>query len=492
MMKRNIGDFFDLLGLLSQKEVNSLEHFARVSILKSSKKAICLLALIKDIPKGDRKTSKNINLLRRKLYPNDETGRYFQRILNEAEEILRCYIAFRELQKQPTVRQLLLLEGLPLPSFEEEFKGQLGALKRMLEDSSSRSSRYSLDCYRYELSHEKLIAQQKDKNRTHNHYATLEHLDRFYLLEKLKYAIVLKLWSNIYREEPNASLIRQIEFLIGQFRENIEVDPILKIYVTAYRLYHGEVSSQQVIALLNMLMKNEEILHTEELNNLYTLVSNFYINKINSKRLSASELKEAYLENFKLVKFQSEEDMLREGEYIPYGRFQNVISAAVATGTPENLDWAECFLKEKISMVRPGERRIALEKFNQGAIHFYRGEFEKCFKVLEDVPYSNRFYYCDIKSLRLRAQFESSQNWVDYVEEIQNIKKIIRNDKSLSRVHRQGYLNFFELIKQLFKSCDEGKPGREVLKNLKTKVQKTHPVAKKEWLLEKVQELEGP
>lgn len=490
-MKKNKVFFFDMLATLSPEEAGKLGHFARASSVKSSKKAIVLIELAGEAPKEARKPGKLANWLRRKLYPNDDTGRYFQRTLKEAEEILRNFIAFRELQGQAAARQLLLLEALPLPDFEEEFKLQLDKLKKLLDSSPMRSSRHAFGSYKYELMHEKLITRQKVRGKTHNYYATLKHLDRFYLIEKLKYATALKLWSNIYREEPPAFLARQIEFLLVQSQENIEADPVLKIYLTTYNLYHNEAGGEEVTALLSMLKKHAALFGEEELNSLYNLAANYYINKINSKPLTPSALRQAYQENFKLFRFQSEQDMLREGAYIPSGRFQNVIAAALSTGDTENLDWAENFLKEKISMLQPGNYLPALEKFNQAAIHFYRGEFEQCFESLEDFPYTKQFfYYCDVNSLRLRAQFESSRYFVDYWDEIQKIKKRIKSDEALSVTHRQGYLNFFELLKQLFKSCERGKPEKEELSKLKAKVEKTHPVAQKKWLLEKIQELE--
>lgn len=489
-MKKNKAFFFDMFATLSPEEAGKLGHFARASLTQSSKKAINLLELAGEAPSDARKPGKLASWLKRKLYPNDDTGRYFQKVLKESEEILRSFIAFRELQGQAAARQFLLLEALPLPAFEEEFKEQLSRLKNLLDAGPARSSRHALDSYRYELMHEKLITRQKDKGKTHNYYATLEHLDRFYLIEKLKYATALKLWSNIYREEPPASLARQIEFLVAQLQEGIKADPVLRIYLTTYKLYYNEAGGEEVTALPSMLEKHAGLFGKEELNGLYNLAANYYINKINSKPLSPSELRQACQENFKLIKFQSEQDMLREGEFIPSERFQNVIAAALSTGEPENLDWAENFLKEKISLVQPGNYLPALEKFNRAAIHFYRGEFEKCFESLENFPYTNRFfYYCDVNSLRLRAQFESSWYVADYWDEIQKVKKRIKSDEALSTGHRQGYLNFFELLKQLFKTCEQGKPEKEELSKLKARVEKTHPVAQKKWLMEKVDEL---
>lgn len=491
-MKKSKTPFFELLGALSPEEAAALGHFARTSIHKCSKKAIQLLELATEALKESKKTEKQANWLRRKLYPNDDTGRYFLRVLKEVEDILRGYLAFRELQRQPVARQLLLLESLPLPKFEGEFQSQLDKLRGLLEDSPIRNSGHALDSYKYELFHERSITQKKDKGRKHNYYATLAHLGRFYLIEKLKYATALKLWSNIYQEEPPASLNEQVEYLAGLYQEQIAEDPVLQIYQAAYQLYYDTADSQKAIRLLSMLKKHSGILAKEEAHSLYNLASNYNIHKINAKHLSPSELKQAYQENFQLLKFQAEEDMLREGEYIPYSRFQNVIAAALNTGDEAGLEWAEGFLSEYISQTPPGEQRTALGKFCRGAAYFYKGAYEQCFKCLEDFPYTKRFfYYCDVNSLRLRAQFESAQYFVDYWEEIQKIKKRIKADEALSAGHRQGYLNFFELLKLLFKACEQGKPEKEELAQLKARMEKTHPVAQKRWLLEKIQELEG-
>lgn len=491
-MKKSKTPFFELLAALSPEEAAALGHFAQAIGRKASKKAIQLLELIPEALKRGQKTEKQANWLRRKLYPNDDTGRYFQRALKEAEGILWEYLAFRELQKQPVARQLLLLESLPLPKFEEAFQSQLDNLKGLLDSSPGRGSGHALDSYKYELYHEQLITRQKNKSRKHNYYPTLAHLDRFYLIEKLKYATALKLWSNIYQAEPPASLIKQVKGLAGHFQGQIAEDPVLQIYLAAYQLYYEPADSQKAIRLLSMLKKHSGLLAKEEANNLYNLASNYNIHKINAKHLSPPELKRAHQEIFQLFKFQAEEDMLREGGHIPYSRFQNVLAAALNAGGEAGLEWAERFLAENISLVPPGGQRAALEKFSQGAIHFYRGEYEKCFKSLEDFPYTKHFfYYCDVNSLRLRAQFESARYFVDYWEEIQKIKKRIKADEALSAGHRQGYLHFFELLGQLFKACERGKPEREELAQLKARVEKTHPVAQKKWLLEKAEELGG-
>lgn len=254
-MKKSKTPFFELLGALSPEEAAALGHFARTSIHKCSKKAIQLLELATEALKESKKTEKQANWLRRKLYPNDDTGRYFLRVLKEVEDILRGYLAFRELQRQPVARQLLLLESLPLPKFEGEFQSQLDKLRGLLEDSPIRNSGHALDSYKYELFHERSITQKKDKGRKHNYYATLAHLGRFYLIEKLKYATALKLWSNIYQEEPPASLNEQVEYLAGLYQEQIAEDPVLQIYQAAYQLYYDTADSQKAIRLLSTLLK---------------------------------------------------------------------------------------------------------------------------------------------------------------------------------------------------------------------------------------------
>ncbi len=149
-------------------------------------------------------------------------------------------------------------------------------------------------------------------------------------------------------------------------------------------------------------------------------------------------------------------------------------------------------MKEQLVSVHP-DHRDDLENFCKCAICFYKKEYKKALGFLKRVRYGvDRFYYCDCKSLELRICYEYPPYDIDYIQVINSTVRAIRNDEKFADNHKKGYLHFFSFLRQLFTLKYDPTVKKGEIAVLKAKILKTHPIAQKKWLLEKIHELEEP
>lgn len=480
--------FFEIEQALSDEEREYLALFAQFPFLKTGKKAAELLVLLNEVAQSKENVKDRILWLQRKLYPDDESGRNFRRAARQAEEIFMKFLPYQQLEKNESTRLLLSLDALLNKPLEKQFKSKLRELEAVLGNQKGRNAEYFLYCYLKEDVHRKLLAKRR-KIEEYQFGTALEQLNRYYLLEKLKYAIFYLQLSKISQEKLPTHLAKEIDFLSAHHIALINKTPVLSIYLKMYRLFLEEEKGEAAESVLNLLEQHSKNIPEEELRDLYALVAGLLIDKINNACLPLEELKEAYKEYFRLNQLLDKQGLLKEGEYIPQERFKNVVASALNTGEPQDITWAEEFLNKKHKLVHP-ENEDAIKDFCQGAISFYKREYEDCLAALRNVPNANRFYYCDIKSLELRTHYEQSKVFFDYDYQVNNIMRVIKNDKKMSEHHREAYLNFFDFSRQLFRLRESGKPDKTELTRLKTEIEGSR-VAQKKWLLEKIQEMKN-
>lgn len=489
MKKKRLPSFFEVEPTLHEEEIKELAQFARSPRLRTGKKAIQLLELLPKVPKSRRNTEQKINWLIGKLYPKDADDRRFRRAAKQAEEVFWNFLAYRKLEEQNDTRYLLILEELLERQLPKQFKLIADKLSRILEHSSGDNALRWHRAY----CKEDLMRKQQMRNRQVEAYElnrALEQLDHYYLLEKLKYAIHYLQLGNVRRDTQLPEALREkLEFLHTQHQAIIAANPVLSAFSATYSLFLEGETEVSVPAVLRQLEQNKNLVPKEELHELYNLLANFLIHKINTSKLPYNELKATYQDYFRLNLILLREGLLLEGEHIPYKRFQNVVASALNTGQADDIKWAESFLDNNLHLVLP-EDREPLEHFCRGAICFYNGAYEQCLQLLRKVPFNNRFYYCDIKSLEIRVQYEQPQAHTDYFAEINNAVRVLRKDRSVSIAHQKAYLNFFSCLKQLMQLRELDRPDKEKLAQLKCTVEETKHLAQKKWLLEKVFELE--
>jgi hypothetical protein len=181
--------------------------------------------------------------------------------------------------------------------------------------------------------------------------------------------------------------------------------------------------------------------------------------------------------------------MIEAGAYNVYGDimsftlFDNMLTTALALN---KIDWAEKFVKKYINYLIPSSKENML-LYSNARLAFEKGDYdtalEYCSKVnIEYFMMKIRIRVIVMKIYYERKQYEAALSAID------TFRHFLKNSRNLTETRISNYDNFNKLLSQLIKYNTN--PSEEKLADLKERLRLTPNVSSKEWLQEKIDELE--
>lgn len=340
---------------------------------------------------------------------------------------------------------------------------------------------------------------------------TLKALDVFYYYFKSDLLLSLKLdqaISNTFQDDPMANEIAQKhlqdadEFLDKQFWLKDDF-PALELYQNAFEMlrYLGQPQGQMAFETLKQLLqRNDWPIPREQIKGLKAVLRTFCVSMYHQTKSIH------HLQNrFDLFREHIEEEMLFQNQGLPAVQFSGLISDALRLG-PQNQTWVQTFLQQ----FENGKKLMATEtpnevyKINRANLLFHLGQYKEASNELIAYEWYGRVDEPQILLLAIRidlkTQFELKRLDDDYgLRTIDAAEKRIARLPELDEILKKMTLNFVRLIKQIFASfrrCESGKKKPDQSFNLSAKVKafqtsiSTQPMAEKEWLQEKITQLE--
>jgi len=210
---------------------------------------------------------------------------------------------------------------------------------------------------------------------------------------------------------------------------------------------------------------------------IYSSQINFCVKKINSG------VKEYLNELFALYK-----ELIRNGYILTNGKISptTYINVAVTALRNEEYNWAQDFISEYAKFL-PSSQRENLPKYQLSRVYFYKKEFGKVIELLRDFEMEDVIDNLQAKSLLLQTYYELKE--IDALDSLlKSLKTYIVRHKEIDPGRRKNYKNLIKLITQLMSII----PGNQKkIDKLRLTISEMKGIAaNREWLEEKIQELE--
>jgi tetratricopeptide (TPR) repeat protein len=139
--------------------------------------------------------------------------------------------------------------------------------------------------------------------------------------------------------------------------------------------------------------------------------------------------------------------------------------------------WVENFIKTYNNLLSEEFRENAFN-YNMAELYYYRNDFDKAIKLLNQVEFSDIYYSFDTKKMLIKIYFELNE--IDaLLSLIASFKIFIKRNTSVSEANKEAYNNFINIIQQFIKYATQ-KSAPELL----TSIKNTKPLADRNWLLE--------
>ncbi|RMF01448.1 MAG: hypothetical protein D6772_04785, partial [Bacteroidetes bacterium] len=401
-----------------------------------------------------------------------------------AVRVLESFLVQETLREDPHYQQLALLRQLRKRKLYHRYEKVWQGARQQHSQLEQRDANY----YRaaIELTEEGNL--QYVQRGTQEDNQLLEEkeqaLDQYYLLEKLRGAVEMQVRSKILQLDYSARLL---ESVLQEIRENEAAyrdSPAIQVYYALYLLMQKQTLDAYA-QVRSLFRKHELRFPADEQAAIYIYLQNFCIARINQYN------DEAYLrELFRLYQEQLERKLLHEDGYLIEWHYKNIVTTGIRLG---ELEWVGAFVENAKAELAPHAMDNAY-RFNKAAYAHAVRDYDQVLELLTQVEYSDLRYNLGSKALLLRTYYEVEAYEALHAL-VESFRQYLQRKNLMAASRRSGYYHLFRLTRRLaalrarkaYASTDK---FQKSLLKIKEDLRKTESIFNRQWLEEKVRQLE--
>jgi len=464
-----------ILRTLDPKELEQFEAYLKSPLYKVQAKQLKLFICLKKYHPAYEKleTQDIIQKLATPQDPQLATLRF------ELKKHLNHFLILLSLAEAPDHQNWLLTRALRKRKLDQDFEKAITKQQKALNQNLCKSDDYYLNKFRleYEVANYQ-ITQNKGKNLKANLDTAFYYFQYYTFIQKAKILIQKFHYQNIKNPDINFS---DLDLLLNSVsQEQLEDQAIVHIYHTLLKMLYDINDKNHFLKLERLLSQHTHQLSKEELITIYRILTNYCTNKINDGQvefvLKRIEFCEAVIEATK------------QNQWMPYMDLKIIVTLCLRA---DKFEEAINYNEKYITRVDP-KIRHEIYHCNLAAISLYQRNYDETIKNLIEVRCSyhkfsqNRKFVIGNEIVLLKCYYEKEEgnNFNTFID---NIRKQIRNCKTLQSQEKQSYMSFLSFIRNLYKF----KIGvsTKSLPLLINKIQLTQPNIDQEWLLKKAKEI---
>jgi len=464
------------LNSLNMSEFNQFSKFVKSPIYNKHEKVNLLFEFIKkNRKKPPEKLSDEKRLFEYVLDGVIDYPRLYT-ISHQLLNLLDEFLMWKEWKEEGN-RYTYLLQACRKRKLSFRYNDIIRKIQQKFSTPKHIDSSYYFSRHHFEF--DRLDLPEKHKRHISPYSSTYRDLtidiDLVYFIEKLRAVCHLKY---LYPTLPIEDYF--LEKVIDQIEGGkIETRPFhtLTLFYHCFRLIGSSVDLDEFIMVKDLFIKKFDILKASDKTNIATYLTDYSIRELNrGNRTILPHLLDLY-------SFQIERWVF-EGTEIPINIFNNVVTCGLLMG---KYDWAESFIKKHASGL-PEEHQNNAKSINLAQVYWKKKNYIKVIDTLRDIEYGNTKYDLISKKLLLCTYYE-----LDEIEALYAIMEssrafLHRNArKNIPRNIRKGYLDLIAIVKQLTRVLSN---DSKAIEQLKSKVTSNNNIVGREWLLEKIAELE--
>jgi hypothetical protein len=388
-----------------------------------------------------------------------------------------CQFLIFERTKEDTIdSQLILLDHFARVGLEKHYRGVQRQLEKHLDSQPEKTA----DRYRQTLQWQQLVHQKIEKSRPKK--PSFDHLERadfsldgFYLLQKLRYYCDALGYRLFLSQEAHISLPPQLlSYVETHF---LEEAPIKAYYLVAQMLSHPQETTF-FYELKKYLLAAEASIERRDLQVLYIHLQNYCIYvKINTGYTSFFE------ELFYIQQTLIGQEIIFENGVLDPQYYKNIITVGLHV---KAFDWVEQFIQQYTDRLPEANQENALN-YNLAKVYFHQENYEQVIELLREVEYKNINYALGGKLMLLKTYYELGE-YLALDSLADSFRIYLQRNKMISRSVKQQYLNLLRFVKKLSNIAPYDKAA---IAKIQHDAQTSKSLADKNWVFEKIRELQG-
>lgn len=451
-----------LLGF-SKAELRELLKFAATPFFNPRPEATALLRIwSKFLLEGKPLPGKEAvfyQLFNKKKFDDHRVRMAMTALLQTTEK----YLAVRDFLQDKASYQLRLSNVLQARNLAVQASSARQSGSEALEQITIRNAEYHYDYYKFEEEKYRVKLDTPEVAEV-NLQALSDQLDVAILSRKLYQACFILAHQARYNAACDLGFLNQIL----SFAEKYLHLPAIAIYYHCYLALTQPGESQHFQRFKNALLAHDALFPPDELQDLYILAINFCTRRYNEGDLSfLRDQLDLYKIGFEKSYFLSD-GLLSRFTYL---------NAATIGLVVREFDWVEALIKNHQQHLDPLHRE-SLYSFNLARLAYQKGDFGTALQLLQRAEYKETMLALAAKTIQMKIYYETDEYDL-LASHLQAIAAFIRRKKVMG-YHRENYLNLVQFVGKLLDMNLLDKAEKQAFK---AEVERTRPLAEKEWLL---------
>jgi len=478
-MKRS--NLIELFRTLSSSEIKELGEFVKSPYFNKNEKDITLYNVLKKFyPAFD-----SVSLKKEKIFAKIYSGEKFKDstlrlLIFYLYECAKKYLQVKSNQRDSLTSNINLIRDLIERGLLKEAEKAINENTKALESCIHKDEEYFWN--KYLNDDVRLVHQERLYAGRYEKYMTGSILDELpksltdnYLLRLLKlYTVVLNA-NALFKTKLNVNYYKNI---LDSFDRNYFKDrPILLVYYYAARMLEFPEDENNYYEFKKLVLTHEDKFDIEALLDLYINLENYCVRR---GRIGRGKFDKELFEIYKIE--------IGKKLYLEDGSMGSYFykSAATTALMIHETEWAEKFIEEYRDKLLQGFRDPAYYHC-YARIAIYRKDYNKALEYLSKIKTDEVYLKAESRLLFAVVYYELGiEDSLYYL--LDTMRHFFKNDKYMADDRNDFYAFFVRFLNKL--SSIKHKDSLDDLEEFKHKVNSTERLFYKNWLLEKIEELE--
>ncbi len=471
-----------LIQLLSKLDASEMKELGFFLVGKAYKKTGGVFNLYKYLKKHHPKFKESKiekEVVHRVLFNDSKTfNRRLYDIMSSLTNATEMYLINKKLETDEINKSFLLLDVYKERQLDKLFFKKIGYVEKEWEGTQISGIEHlhnKFKLYQMCFLHPNYSNVGEDKHIDIN--LLIDKLDQYYFTNKLFLSALVTRIDKLKNLKENNSNFRLLNSIIEHCKEESFQNKQTQFLLELYLILTNESNDISIENIGESFYQNNNLFNQYEKQDIFNFLSHIFFENYRKG-------KEQYLRNiFDLFKYGSDNNLLLEDGYINDRYFITIVNIGCSL---KELNWTNSFIN-KYEQYLKEENKIDCINLCKSLVLFEEGNFEQVLKSLVQLQFINIIYTISAKSLLLQCYYELEDFDDLFFNLVKSFKSFLKRNKLISEHFKESIYQFINFSNKIY--SERLKINRKSLDKLKEELISTQNIAKKKWLISKVNEM---
>lgn len=419
------------------------------------------------------------NSLFQRLFPGEKFDEQrLHNVMSYLKKLYTRFLAYQFMEDNPLQEQLFTLEAAYEGKQFDFMLNRAKQLEKNILQHPHQDATYHFINYRLHHLIGYYNSEYVDRSKTETFQKMINHLDRYYIIEKLRTSCDLVANMILFNTTYDLGFLEDLLGYVQKNWQQFESDTSILLYYTILMSLKDEKNAEHYAQLKYLLKTKAQELTTREGRDLFHFASNYCIRQINLRNSQYQR------ELFELYQSGLNTEMLLPNNTISEWDYKNITTLACSL---KEFEWTEQFL-ENFKDRLPQHRRENAYNYNLANLYYNKKMYSQTLSVLLRVQFTDMVYHISTTFLLLRT-YHALRDTEALLSLMDTFRIYVIRNKKLTTVEKKGYTNMLRFAKKMVllkhnTSTFSKKIFVEKMNTLREKIEATQNIINKQWLLE--------